>query len=61
MIREIRIEALSYKNRRIKVGGQWFDASRDFDLDCLRIGEVYKLQILDTIEGRKVIDSVVEE
>lgn len=61
MIKELRVDSVSYKKRALKLGGRWVDVEPTFQLDQARIGEVYRFEILDTFEQKKIVSRIVPE
>lgn len=42
MVKKNKLEAISYKTRRVKFGNNWFSVDPFMDLDPLKIGEEYE-------------------
>lgn len=42
--KKAKIEAVSYKNRKVSVGGQWIHVAHEIDLRTFRIGKVHEVE-----------------
>ncbi len=60
MIRELKIEAVSYKTRRVLTSDQWFDAGKNLDLNDLRVGTAYQLELLQRFDGIWYLAGIVK-
>ena len=59
MTKELLTEAVSYKRRGVKAGGQWLEASRDFDIKEAVIGQIQKYEISETMDGKYIIHRIL--
>jgi len=66
------VDAVSYKNRGIKIGGKWYNASSKLNLNELEVGKEYRFVlgdnektilevIAETGNGKKVSKKVVKQ
>lgn len=58
--RELKIDAVSWKTRKVLSHNMWIFVSKDIDLATFRVGETYPVDVSQLLDGRWVIDNVIK-
>lgn len=61
MVRQLKIDAVSFKKRSFLTLGLWVNADRDFDLKDILIGQTYPIEVSQRLDGRWVAHRIVKE
>jgi len=56
--REIKIDAVSWKNRKVLSKGMWIFIDKDIDLKNIIVGNSYIVEVSQLLDGRWAIDKL---
>jgi len=59
--REIKIDAVSWKNRKALSHGIWVSVDKNIDLKDIVVGQSYNAEISQLLDGRYIIDKIILE
>jgi len=58
--RELKIEAVSWKTRKVLSKGMWVFVDKSIDLKDIKIGESYNVDVSQLLDGRWTIDKLYD-
>lgn len=56
--RKLKIDAVSWKTRKVLTNGMWVFVDKAIDLASIRIGQTYSVEVSQLLDGRYKIDKV---
>jgi hypothetical protein len=60
MIKDLQVQAISYKTRGIKAGDRWIEVPYSINLDRFTKGKVYTLEVAETFDDKFKLVQIVE-
>ena len=62
MDKELKIKAVSFKSRGVLIEHPkvWLRAAKEFDLKNIRVGQIQKLRLSESLDGEFIIHEVLE-
>lgn len=57
--RVLKIDAVSWKTRKILSKGMWVSLSHSIPLEDLKIGETYTFKVSQLMNGKWVLDEII--
>jgi len=62
MDKELKIKAVSFKSRGVLIEHPkiWLEASKEFDLKDIKVGQIQKLRLSESLDGKFIIHEVLK-